>query len=72
MHKYIDNILNNTAKVVGIKRKLKFTLSRVELNQIYVSYVLTVIVYSSVVWNNCTDQDAYAQKKLQNEAARLA
>ena len=36
-HKHIDNILNSAAKVVGIMRKLKFTLSRIALNQIHVS-----------------------------------
>ena len=48
-HKHIGNILNSAAKVVGIMRKLKFTLSRIALNQIYVSYVLPIIEYSSVV-----------------------
>ena len=52
-------------------RKLKFTLSRIALNQIYVSYVLPIIEYSSVVWDNCSDQDAYALEKLQNEVARI-
>ena len=52
-------------------RKLTFTLSRIALNHIYVSYVLPVIEYSSVVWDNCSDQDAYALEKLQNEAARI-
>ena len=51
--------------------KFKFTLSRIALNQIYVSYVLPIIEYSSVVWDNCSDQDAYALEKLQNEAARI-
>ena len=70
-HNHIDNILNSAAKVVGIMRKLKFTLSRIALNQIYVSCVLPIIEYSSVVWDNCSDQDAYALKKLQNEAAKI-
>ena len=70
-HKHMGNILNSAAKVVGIMRKLKFTLSRIALNQIYVSYVLPIIEYSSVVWDNCSDQDAYALEKLQNEAARI-
>ena len=48
-HKHIENILNSAAKVVGIMRKLKFTLNRIALNQIYVSYVLQIIEYSSVV-----------------------
>ena len=52
-------------------KKLKFTLNRIALNQTQVSFVLPIIEYSSVVWNNCTDQDAYAREKLQNETARI-
>ena len=37
--KRIDDILNSTAKVVAIIRKLEFTLSKIALNPIYVSYV---------------------------------
>ena len=48
-HKHIDDILNSAAKVVGIMRKLKFTHSRIALNQIYDSYVLQIIEYSLVV-----------------------
>ncbi|MCG7876809.1 MAG: reverse transcriptase family protein [Candidatus Thiodiazotropha endolucinida] len=70
-HSHIDNILNSAAKVVGIMRKLKFTLNRLALNQIYNSYVLPILEYSSLVWDGCTDQDANALEKLQNEAARI-
>ncbi|MCG7877681.1 MAG: reverse transcriptase domain-containing protein [Candidatus Thiodiazotropha endolucinida] len=70
-HNHIDNILNSAARVVGIMRKLKFTLSRIALNQIYVSYVLPIIEYASIVWDNCTEQDANALEKLQHEAARV-
>ena len=50
-------------------RKLKFTLSRIALKQICVSYILPIIEYSSIVWDNCSDQDAYAFYK--NESARI-
>ena len=33
-HSHIDKILNSAAKVIGIMRKLKFTLNRIVLNQI--------------------------------------
>ena len=52
-------------------RKLKFTFSRVALNQIYLSYLLSIIEYSCVVWDGCTVQDINSLQKLQNEAARI-
>ena len=52
-------------------RKLKFTFSRVALNQIYLSYLLPISEYSCVVWDGCTAQDINSLQKLQNEAARI-
>ena len=70
-HSHIDNILTGAAKIVGIMRRLKFTFTRITLNQIYFSYVLPVLEYSSVVWDGCSLQDSNALDKLQNEAARI-
>lgn len=70
-HEHIQNILTSAAKIVGIMRKLKFTLTRVALNQIYLSYVLPILEYSSVVWDGCSLQDSNSLEKLQNEAARI-
>ena len=71
-HSHIDNIiLTSAAKIVGIMRKLKFTFTRITLNQIFFSYVLPVLEYSSVVWDGCSLQDSNALDKLQNEAARI-
>ena len=46
---HIENILTCVAKVVGIMRRLKFKFTRAALNQIYLSYVLPILEYSSVV-----------------------
>ena len=43
-HSHIDKILNSAAKVIDM-RKLKFTLNRIALNQIYMSYVLPILEY---------------------------
>lgn len=70
-HEHIENILASASKVIGIMRKLKFTLSRVALNQIYISFVLLILEYSSIVWDGCSQQDSVALDRLQNEAARI-
>ena len=48
-HSHIENILNSAAKVIGIMRKLTFPLNRIALNHIYMSFVLPILEYSSVV-----------------------
>ena len=69
--KHIENIVTSASKIIGIMRKLKYSFSRQALNQIYMSYVLPILEYSSIVWNNCTVYEAETLEKLQNEAARI-
>ena len=52
-------------------RKLKFSLSRSALNQMFMSYMLPILEYASVVWDGCSEQDSVTLQKVQNEAARL-
>ena len=52
-------------------RKLKYSLSRNALNQMYTSYMLPIVEYSSVVWDGCSEQDSVTLQKVQNEAARF-
>ena len=52
-------------------RKLKHSISRNALNQIYMSYLLPVVEYASVVWDGCSEQDSQILQKIQNEAARI-
>ena len=56
-HKHIENIVVSASKVIGIMRKLKYIFHRLALDQIYISYVLSVLEYSAVIWDNCTMQD---------------
>ena len=52
-------------------RRLKYTFYRQALNQIYISYVLPILEYSSIAWDGCTSQESQTLEKLQNEAARI-
>ena len=67
---HIDKILASGSKVIGVMRKLKYTFSRIALNQIYISYARPILEYSSIVWDNCTTEQSNSLEKLQNEAAR--
>ena len=70
-HNHIENILTSAVRIIGVMRTLKFTLTRIALNQIYFSFVLPVLEYSSIVWDGCSQQDSIALDRLQNEAARI-
>ena len=37
----------------------------------YMSYLLPIAEYASVLWDGCTGQDSVTQQKIQNEATRL-
>ena len=52
-------------------RKLKYSIRRNALNQIYMSYMSQVIEYASIVWDGCYEQDSQTLQKIQNEAALL-
>ena len=68
---HIENILVSASKVIGIMRNLKYSFSRVALNQIYIWYVRPLFEYSPIVWDNCTAEQANSIERLQNEAARI-
>lgn len=70
-HDHINNIFSSASKILGIMRKLKFTLRRPTLNQIYVSFLRPILEYSSVVWENCTQLEKDKIEKIQLEAARI-
>ena len=46
-------------------------MSRNALNKMYMSYMLPIVEYASVVWDGCSEQDSVTLQKVQNEAVRL-
>ena len=71
-HAHIENIVSSATRILGIMHKLKYSISRNVLNQMYMSYnKLPVIEYASIVWDGCSEQDSQTLQKIQNEAARL-
>ena len=63
--------MKSAAKIIRIMRKLKYNLSRMALNQLYFSYVLPVLEYSSLVWDGCSQHDSSTLENLQHEAAKI-
>ena len=70
-HTHIEHIANTASKILGIMRKLKYTLSKNAINQIYLYHFFPIIEYASLVWGGCTQHDSKTLQKIQNEAVLL-
>ena len=47
-------------------RKLKYSIRRNALNQMYMPFLLPVVEYAPVVWDGCSEQDSQTLQKIQN------
>ena len=52
-------------------RKLKYLLDRNSLQTVYFSFIRPLLEYADVVWDNCTQYEAYELEKIQHEAGRI-
>ena len=46
---HIEKIAISATKILGLMRKLKYYISRNDFNQVYMSYLLPIVGYASVV-----------------------
>ena len=68
---HIDEIVTKANSRLNIIRKLKFKCDRRSLEQMYFSYIRSLLEYVDVIWDNCPD---YLKGKLEDvnrEAARI-
>ena len=54
---HIDNISIAAFKQVNVLRKLKFTLSRKCLSNIYISFIRPLLEYACEVWDGCYERE---------------
>ena len=66
-----ENIVHSATSILRIMRKIKYSISRNALNQMYMSYLLPFVVYASVVWDGYSEQGLQTLQKIQNEAAQI-
>ena len=69
---YINTLLANASKKLGIMKKFKFKINRNTLSLMYTSFIRPVLEYASEVWGTCINQNASEKlEKLQLNAARI-
>lgn len=71
-HSHINYIVDKAWKRVNIMRKLKFSLDRLSLETIYISFIRPILEYADVVWSNCSKFELDQLDSIQNECARIA
>jgi hypothetical protein len=50
---YVENILLSIYKHLNVLRKLKYKLSRKNLEKLYLVYIRPIFEYACEVWDNC-------------------
>ena len=70
-HSHIDNLITSSTKILGMMRKIKLSVKRKTLEQLYISFLRPILEYASVVWDGCTQVEKEKIEKVQHEAARI-
>ena len=56
---------------VNVLRKLKFTLSKQTLSNIYLTFIRPTLEYACEVWDGCLEREVAKLEKVQLESARI-
>ena len=70
LHNHFEKIVKSATKIVGVMRKLKNNLSKIALNQMFISYVFPILEYSSLVWDGCTQHDTNTLEKITTQSSK--
>ena len=68
---YINSIIANAKKKLGLMKKLKFRLNRNTLSLLYTAFIRPQLEYASDVWGGCSSSDCERLEKIQLIAARI-
>ena len=68
---HITNLVNKCRTQINCLCSYKYRLSRKSLETMYKSYILPLLDYADVLWDNCTEIQANTLEQLQIEALRI-
>ena len=69
---HVDNIKSSVSiKHLNILRKLKYRLSRTNLDKLYLVYIRPFFEYACELWDNCGIGNSQKLEQLQLEASRI-
>ena len=68
---HIDSIIKSSTKYISTLRKLKYTLSRKNLEKMYLVFIRPLLEYACELWDNCNISASDRLENIQLEAARI-
>lgn len=68
---HVDNIIKNVSKHLNVLRKLKYRISRSNLEKLYLTFIRPLLEYACEVWDNMGVGYCKKLEQLQLEAARI-
>jgi hypothetical protein len=68
---HVDNIQSSVSKHLNFLRRLKYRLSRTNLDKLYLVYIRPLFEYACELWDNCGTGNSQKLEQLQLEAARI-
>jgi hypothetical protein len=68
---HLDNIKSSVFKHLNILRKLKYRLSRTNLDKLYLVYIRPLFEYACELWDNCGIGNSQKLEQLQLKDARI-
>ncbi|KAK3106293.1 hypothetical protein FSP39_017122 [Pinctada imbricata] len=69
--KHVDSIIARVSKQISVLRKLKYTIKKNFLSNIYLTFIRPSFEYASEVWDNLSNFDEERLEKFQLEAGRI-
>ena len=70
-HDHLELVKAKAWHRINNMRRLRFQFDRKSLQIIYLSFIMPLLEYADVVWDNCTQQEANDLEKNQNEATHI-
>lgn len=70
-NEHIEKITESAWIRLNLLRALKFKISRLALEKIYITFIRPLLEYSDVVWDNCTAECKLLLDSVHHEAARI-
>ena len=70
--KHIDYIKEKVWTRINTMRRLQYDIDRKTLETIYKSFIMPLLEYADVIWDNCTQQNKNKLELIQIEAARIS
>ena len=67
---HITNLIKKCRTQINCLRSYKYRLNRKSLETMFKSYILPILDYADVIWDNCTETQANALEEIQLDALR--